>query len=121
MTEVTYPGNALVLAEIRQMFRALDPVTGDERTLGCKTQGGLTREEMVDYGEDWLAVYAADVAATELVQIDQHLKVSSADIPRIYEDDTGGNVRWRPLADAMREAKTELRRWARLRFWGGSR
>ena len=111
-----------VLAELHQHFEAMCPVTGEVFS-SSREMTGLTKEMIVDYGDDWLDVQAADVPAGWLLRITQYVKLTSEQLPGIvdyvdYAHYTESGA-WRPRNQAMRDAKQQLRRFARLKTWGG--
>ena len=109
----------LVLAELHQQFEAMCPVTGEEFS-SSREMAGLTKEMVVDYGDDWLDVQAADVPAGWLLRITQYVKLTSEQLPSIVDYlDSAEPGAWRPRNQAMGGAKRQLRRFARLKTWGG--
>ena len=117
--EGDYPGGVIVLAELHQQFEALCPVTGEQRSTSREMMG-LTKEMIVDYGDDWLDVQAADVPAGWLLRITQYAVLTSAQLPGIVDYvDNAERSTWQPRGAALGRAKSQLRRFARLKRWGG--
>lgn len=109
----------IVLASLYQCMEALCPVTGDIRSTS-REMTGLTKEMIVDYGDDWLDVMAADVPPGWLLRISQSATLTSEQLPGIQDFvDTSEASRWLPRAAALATAKAQLRRFARLKRWGG--
>lgn len=109
----------IVLAELNQHFEAMCPVSGEVFS-ASREMTGLTKEMLVDYGDDWLDVVAADVPAGWLVRITQFAKLTSEQLPGIVDYvDSAEPSAWMPRGKAISFAKNQLRRFARLKRWGG--
>ena len=103
------------------MIEAMCPISGEQMTM-TRTMSGLTKEMIVDYGDNWLDENLADVAAGWLVRIKQWVEMTSEQAPQIVDYvDRDVPTRWLPRAAAERAAKAQLRRFSRLKRWGGGR
>lgn len=111
----------IVLARLWQRMEALCPVSGEIMVFD-REMTGLTKEMLVDYGDDWLDVMAADVPSGWLLKIAQAATLTSEQLPSVVDRvDPVGLSPWRPRNAALNAAKAQLRRFARLKRWGGSR
>jgi hypothetical protein len=116
-----YTDGVIVEAELMQVVRMLCPRTGEERELDRRAMAGLSKEQLLDYGSDWLDVTLPGVPAGWLVSITQGALLTSAQAAHI-SDRLGGEAQpWRPVREASTWARAELQRWSDLKRWGGSR
>jgi hypothetical protein len=113
------PGEIIVLARLWQRVMALCPQTGDEQVIADRNMEGLSKEQLVLYGDDWLDEAVADVPPGWLVKVQQSCELTSEQAPKIRDFLDGVYDRWRPAREAFRLAKKELRFWSRLKRWGG--
>lgn len=118
---MTYPTEVIVLARLSQTMEAMCPATG-ETQVADREMGGLTKAMIVDYGDDWLDTQSADVPATWLLRVTQHAVLTSEQLPTIDDVlDRRIEGRWLPRWAALSGAKRQLRGFAKLKTWGGSR
>lgn len=117
MSEYT-SDEVIVDATLQQRMAVLCPNSGDTYTLDGREIGKLNKEQLKLYGKDWLDETAADVPNGWMVQIDQRCDFSSEQAPRIDEELGFYPAPWLPLREALKRAKDQLDRWARLKTWG---
>ena len=100
--------------------RIMCPLSGDQRSLSDgRLFEGTTKEQMLTYGTDWLAVYAADVPNGWMVKIGVMATFTSEQAPQLREVDEGPAPRWLPKTQAFAEAQQAIERFARFKTWGG--
>lgn len=114
-------GEVIVTSQLFQRVTALCPVTGDEQAiLDRDGMSGLSKDQLVLYGEDFLNVAADRVPPGWLVKVEQRAMLTSEQAPDIRDPLEGVvGLRWRPAREAFRMAKDELRGWSELKRWGG--
>ena len=115
-----YPeAEVVVLARLEQRMDALCPVSGQEMSAE-RTMTGLTKAMIADYGDDWLDQVVADVPSGWLLLIWQKCVMTSEQLPAVVDElDRMLPARWLPRNTALGLAKKQLRRFARMKRWGG--